>query len=112
MRFAKATLLHLDHRELPGLVTEFVAAGGPGVRIDTHVTAGYRIPPLYDSMIAKVLVHADTREQAILRMRRAMDEFHIAGVKSNISLHRRILRNAYFQRGEYSTRFLDDLLSA
>ena len=96
----------------PGLVTSYRPAGGPGVRIDSHVVSGYRIPPYYDSMIAKVLVHADTRDEAILRMRRAMDEYKVDGVKTNLGLHRRILRNAYFQRGEYSTRFLDELLSA
>ena len=96
----------------PGDVTRYEPAGGPGVRIDSHVVAGYRIPPNYDSMIAKVLVHAPTREEAILRMRRAMDEYRIEGVHTNLSLHRRILRNAYFMRGEYSTRFLDELLSA
>ncbi|MGE0193288.1 MAG: acetyl-CoA carboxylase biotin carboxylase subunit [Planctomycetota bacterium] len=96
----------------PGLVSVYRPAGGPGVRIDSHVVAGYRIPPYYDSMIAKVLVHADTRDEAILRMRRAMDEYRIEGVKTNLGLHRRILRNAYFQRGEYSTRFLDEMLSA
>jgi acetyl-CoA carboxylase biotin carboxylase subunit len=96
----------------PGVVTRYEPAGGPGVRIDSHVVSGYRIPSHYDSMIAKVLVHAETREEAILRMRRAMDEYRIEGVKTNLALHRRILRNAHFQRGEYSTRFLDELLTA
>jgi acetyl-CoA carboxylase biotin carboxylase subunit len=95
----------------PGLVTRCVLPGGPGVRVDSHVTAGYRVPPFYDSMIGKLLVHADTREEAIMRMRRALDEYQIEGVKTNLGLHRRILRNAYFVRGEYTTRFLDEMLS-
>ena len=95
----------------PGTVTRFDLPGGPGVRMDTHVTTGYRIPPNYDSMIAKLLVHADTRAHAIQRMSRALDEFCIEGVKTNLSLHRRIMRNAYFEQGDYTTRFLDELLS-
>ncbi len=96
----------------PGLVTHYIQPGGPGVRVDSHVHAGYRIPPTYDSMIGKLLVWADTREEAIIRMRRALDEYVIEGVKSNISLHRRIFRDAYFVRGEYTTSFLDEMLSA
>jgi acetyl-CoA carboxylase biotin carboxylase subunit len=96
----------------PGDITGYLAPGGPGVRVDSHVAAGYRIPPTYDSMIGKLLVHAETREEAIIRMRRALDEYRIEGIKTNISLHRRILRNAYFVRGEYNTRFLDELLSS
>ncbi len=96
----------------PGTVTKCIVPGGPGVRVDSHVCAGYRIPPNYDSMIGKLLVWADTREEAIVRMRRALDEYVIEGVKTNISLHRRILRNAYFVRGEYTTSFLDEMLSA
>ncbi len=95
----------------PGLVTAYQPAGGPGVRIDSHVVAGYRIPPHYDSMIAKVIVHANNRDEAIKRMRRAMDEYRIEGIKTNLSLHRRILRNGHFQRGDYSTRFLDEFLN-
>ncbi|MDJ0522301.1 MAG: acetyl-CoA carboxylase biotin carboxylase subunit [Planctomycetota bacterium] len=96
----------------PGLVTKYIQPGGPGVRVDSHVYAGYRIPPTYDSMIGKLLVWADTREEAIIRMRRALDEYVIEGVKTNISLHRRIIRDAYFVRGEYTTSFLDEMLSA
>jgi acetyl-CoA carboxylase biotin carboxylase subunit len=94
----------------PGTVTHWRVPGGPGVRVDSHMQAGGRIPPLYDSMIGKLLVHAPTRHQAILRMRRALDEARIEGVKTNLDLHRRILRNAYFVRGEYSTRFLDGMI--
>jgi len=95
----------------PGTITQCIFPGGPGVRVDSHVAAGYRVPPNYDSMIGKLLVHADTREEAIVRMRRALDEFKIEGIRTNMALHRRILRNAYFERGEYTTRFLDELLT-
>jgi acetyl-CoA carboxylase biotin carboxylase subunit len=96
----------------PGLIDVYVAPGGPGVRVDSHVCAGYRIPPNYDSMIGKLIVHADTRAECIQRMRRALDETVVEGVRTTIPLHRRILRNSYFVAGDYSTRFLDDLLSA
>lgn len=95
----------------PGRVTAFDAPGGPGVRVDSHITGNAWIPPLYDSMIAKILVHGADREKAITRMRRALHELNVEGVKTNKELHRRILRNAYFERGEYSTNFLDGLLS-
>ncbi|MBL9087814.1 MAG: acetyl-CoA carboxylase biotin carboxylase subunit [Planctomycetia bacterium] len=96
----------------PGLITVYAAPGGPGVRIDSHARAGYRIPPNYDSMIGKLIVHAADRDQAIRRMRRALDEYQIEGVKTTIPLLRRILGNSYFTAGDYSTRFLDQMLSA
>ena len=96
----------------PGLITAYAAPGGPGVRIDSHARAGYRIPPNYDSMIGKLIVHAADRDQAIRRMRRALDEYLIEGVKTTIPLLRRILGNSYFTAGDYSTRFLDQMLSA
>ena len=86
--------------------------GGPGVRIDSHVHSGDVIPPHYDSMIGKLIVHAEDRPAAILRMRRALDEYVVEGVKTTIPLHRRILRNAYFIKGDYSTRFLDEMLTS
>jgi acetyl-CoA carboxylase biotin carboxylase subunit len=95
----------------PGTITTWIPPGGPGIRLDSHAHAGYRIPPNYDSMIGKLLAHADTREDAIRRMRRALAEFRVEGVATTIPLHRRILRNSYFVRGDYSTRFLDDLLT-
>ncbi len=96
----------------PGLITRYIAPGGPGVRVDSHAAAGYRVPPTYDSMIGKLLVWADNREEALVRMRRALDEYVIEGIQTNLPLHRRILRNAHFERGEYTTSFLDELLSA
>jgi len=95
----------------PGRIETYVVPGGPGVRVDSHACAGYRIPPNYDSMIAKLLVKGDTREEAILRMRRALEEYVVEGVKTTIPLLRRVLRNSYFVSGDYSTRFLDEMLS-
>ncbi len=96
----------------PGVITEWIAPGGPGVRIDSHACAGYRIPSQYDSMVGKLIVRADTRAECIQRMRRALDEFRVSGVRTTIPLHRRILRNSYFIAGDYSTRFLDEFLAA
>ncbi len=96
-----------DFRPSPGTITEFHLPGGMGVRIDTHCYSGYVVPPNYDSMIAKLIVHAPTREQAIERMLRALDEFIIVGIKTTISMHKRILRHPKFAQGEYSTRFLE-----
>jgi acetyl-CoA carboxylase biotin carboxylase subunit len=95
----------------PGTITRYVTPGGPGVRVDSHACAGYRIPPNYDSMIGKLLVHADTRAEAIARMRRALDEYVIEGVHTTLPLLRRIVRNSYFVSGEYDTKFLDGLLA-
>ena len=96
-----------DFRPSPGLITDFHAPGGMGVRVDTHCYDGYVVPPYYDSMIAKLIVHAPTREHAIARMLRALDEFVIMGVKTTIPLHKRILRHPKFAKGEYTTRFLE-----
>jgi acetyl-CoA carboxylase biotin carboxylase subunit len=96
----------------PGRIEAYAAPGGPGVRVDSHARGGYRIPPNYDSMIGKLIVHAATREDAVQRMRRALDEYVIEGVKTTIPLLKRIARNSYFTAGEYSTRFLDEMLTA
>src|SRR3954452_19727006 len=91
----------------PGLISEFRAPGGPGVRLDTHAYAGYRIPPNYDSMIGKLIVHRKTRAEAIATMRRALSEFHIAPVKTTIPLHLQIMDNQFFQSGEVDTGFVE-----
>src|SRR5258705_8580479 len=94
----------------PGLITMFNLPGGPGVRLDSYVYPGYRVPPFYDSMIAKVIVHARTRELAIARMRRALDAMVVEGIKTTIPLHRRIMDNPDFQAGNFSTRFMEEFL--
>ena len=96
-----------DFRPCPGTLSVFHLPGGPGVRVDTHCYGGYVVPPDYDSMIAKLIVHAPTRAQAIARMLRALDEFVIEGVKTTIPLHKRILRHPRFVAGDFSNKFLE-----
>ena len=93
----------------PGLITELHMAGGTGVRVDSGVYGGGRVPPHYDPLIAKLIVHAPTRAQAIAKMRRALSETLIGGIRTNIPLHQRILAHPAFEEGRFSTRFLDEL---
>ena len=97
-----------DFRPSPGKITHYQAPGGPGVRIDSHVYGGYRVPPVYDSLLAKLIVHAPDRDTAIERLARALDEYVIEGIKTTIPLHREIVRNAFFRRGDYDTGFLEE----
>ncbi|MFP4228741.1 MAG: acetyl-CoA carboxylase biotin carboxylase subunit [Salinivenus sp.] len=92
----------------PGEITAFHQPGGRGVRIDTAAYGGYRIPPTYDSMIAKLITYGKTRDQAIRTMRRALDEFVVEGVKTTIPFHQQLMRDKRFQKGTFDTRFLDD----
>lgn len=96
----------------PGLITQLHLPGGPGVRVDTHVTAGYRVSAHYDSLIAKLIVHAPTREQAIMRMRRALGEIRIEGVSTNLPLHREILEDPAFSEGGTDIHYLEHWLAA
>jgi acetyl-CoA carboxylase biotin carboxylase subunit len=96
----------------PGTIDLYYAPGGRGVRIDSHAYAGYPIPPNYDSMIAKLIVHASTREQAIARMRRALGEYMITGIKTTIPLQLEIMQNKDFLAGKYNTGFLERMLEA
>ena len=96
-----------DFRPCPGLITSFHAPGGHGIRIDTHVYANYMIPPFYDSMIAKVITVAQTREEAISKMERALDEFIIEGIKTTIPFHQALMKNEDFRKGVYTTKFMD-----
>ena len=93
-------------RPSPGLITAFIPPGGPGMRVDTHAFAGYTVPPHYDSLIAKVIAWGHDREEAIVRMQRALREFEIAGVQTTIPFHRQALDNAFFRRGEFSVDFI------
>lgn len=95
----------------PGKITAFNIPGGPGVRVDTAVYPGYVVPPYYDSMIAKLIVHARTRELAIARMQRALDMMVIEGIKTTIPLHKKIMADERFRRGDFSTRFMEEFLS-
>jgi acetyl-CoA carboxylase biotin carboxylase subunit len=94
-------------RPCPGMITAFHAPGGHGIRIDTHVYANYMIPPYYDSMIAKVITVAQTREEAISKMERALDEFIIEGIKTTIPFHQQLMKNEDFRNGNYTTKFME-----
>jgi len=96
----------------PGVIQELRLPGGPGIRIDSHVYAGYRIPPNYDSMVGKLLVHRATRAEAIATLRRALMEFHIAPTKTTIPLHLQILDNEFFKSGDVDTGFVERVLLA
>ena len=95
-------------RPSPGKITNLHIPGGHGVRVDSHVYAGYTIPPNYDSMIAKLIVSAQSREEAIVRMKRALQEFVIEGVKTTIPFHIKLMDNEKFKSGKFTTKFLDD----
>ncbi|WP_281227580.1 acetyl-CoA carboxylase biotin carboxylase subunit [Flavobacterium aquiphilum] len=97
-----------DFRPSPGKITTLHMPGGHGVRLDTHVYSGYTIPPNYDSMIAKLITTAQTREEAISKMRRALDEFVIEGIKTTIPFHRQLMDDARYIAGDYTTAFMDD----
>ncbi len=96
-----------DFRPSPGRITTFHAPGGHGVRLDTHVYAGYAIPPNYDSMIAKLITTAQTREEAIDKMRRALDEFVIEGIQTTIPFHRQLMDHPDYLSGNYTTKFME-----
>jgi acetyl-CoA carboxylase biotin carboxylase subunit len=91
----------------PGTITDFHMPGGFGVRVDTHAYAGYAIPSHYDSLVAKLVVFAQTREGAVRKMSSALDEFVIEGIKTTIPFHRRVMQSAKFQSGDFDTSFLD-----
>jgi len=96
-----------DFRPNPGTISSFHSSKGHGVRVDTHVYAGYTIPPYYDSMIAKVICRAQTREECIQKMKRALDEFIIEGVKTTVPFHQKLMRDKTFLSGDFNTGFLD-----
>ena len=96
-----------DFRPSPGKITVLHSPGGHGVRLDTHVYAGYTIPPNYDSMIAKLITTAQTRQEAINKMKRALDEFVIEGIKTTIPFHRQLMDEPAYVEGNYTTAFMD-----
>ena len=95
----------------PGEVTTAEVPGGPGVRVDTAVFAGYQIPPFYDSMVGKLIVWGADREEALARGRRALEEYRLEGIKTTIPLHLRLLDDEAFRSGEYHTGYLESLLA-
>jgi acetyl-CoA carboxylase, biotin carboxylase subunit len=96
-----------DFRPSPGLISTFVPPGGPGVRVDSHCYSGYRIPPNYDSMIGKLLVHRPSRAEAIRTMLRALSEFVVEGPQTTIPIHMSILEHSDFRAGEHDTGFVE-----
>ncbi|MFM7329895.1 MAG: acetyl-CoA carboxylase biotin carboxylase subunit, partial [Bacteroidota bacterium] len=94
-------------RPSPGKILNLHLPGGHGIRVDSHVYAGYTIPPNYDSMIAKLIVSGQSREEVITRMRRALSEFVIEGVKTTIPFHIALMDNATFRSGKFTTKFLE-----
>ena len=99
-----------DFRPSPGKITTLHSPGGHGVRLDTHVYAGYTIPPNYDSMIAKLITTAQTREEAVHKMKRALDEFVIEGIKTTIPFHRQLMDHPAYISGDYTTKFMEDFI--
>ncbi|MCZ6794644.1 MAG: acetyl-CoA carboxylase biotin carboxylase subunit, partial [Planctomycetota bacterium] len=97
-----------NFRPSPGRIEHFRPPGGPGVRVDSHAYSGYVVPPHYDSMIAKLIVHQPSRVEAIACMRRALDEFRIEGIATTIPLAQEIFRHLHFVRGKVSTGFIEE----
>jgi acetyl-CoA carboxylase biotin carboxylase subunit len=97
-----------DFRPSPGKITNLHIPGGHGIRVDSHVYAGYTIPPNYDSMIAKLIVRGQSREEVIVRMERALSEFVIEGVKTTIPFHLKLMKDEKFKSGQFTTAFLED----
>ena len=101
-----------DFQPSPGRIAFYYAPGGRGVRIDSHAYTGYVVPPYYDSMIAKLITIGATRESAIDRMRRALEEYYITGIKTTVPFHSAIMRNAEFRAGNYDTGFVERVMSS
>ena len=96
-----------NFRPSPGRITSLHVPGGFGVRVDTHVYAGYEIPPYYDSLVAKLVVRGFTRMEAIEKMYHALDEFVIEGVKTTLPFHQKLMRDPKFISGRFDTRFVE-----
>ena len=96
-----------DFRPSAGTITKWEPPGGPGVRLDSHVVPGYKVPPNYDSMVAKLLVHQPTRAEAIAVMRRALKEFKVEGIATTIPIHQQIMNTAEFINGTVDTKFIE-----
>jgi len=91
----------------PGPIRLWHAPGGPGIRVDSHVYSGYNVPPYYDSLIGKVIAHGDSRETAIARMKNALAEMVVEGIKTNVPLHQEIFNHAAFQKGGTDIHYLE-----
>jgi acetyl-CoA carboxylase biotin carboxylase subunit len=96
----------------PGRIKFYYAPGGRGVRIDSHAYTGYSVPPYYDSLIGKIITVGSTRESAIDRMRRALDEYYVTGIKTTVPFHAAIMRSGEFRDGNYDTGFVERMMSS
>jgi acetyl-CoA carboxylase biotin carboxylase subunit len=96
-----------DFRPSPGKITSLHFGGGPGIRIDSHIYAGYQIPPYYDSLIAKLIVHANTRDEAVTKMEYALEECIIEGIHTTIPFQQKVMKNEKFRSGIFDTKFID-----
>jgi acetyl-CoA carboxylase biotin carboxylase subunit len=94
----------------PGLINLYHAPGGPGIRVDSHIYSGYTVPPYYDSMIGKLIAHGGDRNAAVARMRNALTEMVIEGIKTNVPLHREIFQHSAFQQGGTDIHYLEKRL--
>jgi acetyl-CoA carboxylase biotin carboxylase subunit len=101
-----------DFRPSPGRVSEYHAPGGFGVRVDSALYQGYQVPPYYDSLVSKLIVHGDSREECVMRLRRALDEYVIGGIDTTIPLHRRLVDDPEFRAGAYDIHWLERFLAA
>ena len=99
-----------NFRPSPGKITELNIPGGHGIRVDTHVYSGYTIPSNYDSMIAKLITTAQTRDEAIAKMKRALEEFYVEGIKTTIPFHRQLMEDPAYLEGNYTTKFMEDFV--
>src|SRR5258707_13922113 len=99
-----------DFRPSPGRITEYHAPGGPGIRVDSGLYQGYEVPPYYDSLIAKLVVHGATREECVLRLRRALAEYVIGGIETTLPLHQRLVDDPDFRPGAYTIHWLERFL--
>ena len=95
----------------PGVISRYHAPGGPGIRVDTHIYGGYRVPPHYDSMIGKLISFGETRQAALARLNGALSEILIEGIKTNVPLHQTLVKDASFQAGGFNIHYLEKKLS-
>ncbi len=105
-----AEAVRLNSRPSPGVISQLFVPGGYGIRWDSHVYSGYAIPPYYDSMFAKLISWGTDREEAIERLKRALDELVVEGIETSIPFHRAMVRNQEFRRGSFSTNFIEQWL--
>src|SRR3546814_17323046 len=110
--FPYTTLFRSPLAPAPGRISDYHAPGGLGVRVDSALYAGYRVPPHYDSLVAKLIVHGATRNECLMRLRRALDEYVIGGIETTIPLHQKLVAQQRFLYGDYDLHWLESCLAA